>query len=41
MNVNKNYYRVLEISDKFISSDDIRILYRKLSKKYHPDVTAN
>lgn len=38
MNINKNYYKILEISDKFISSNDIKILYRKLSKKYHPDI---
>ena len=37
MNENKDYYRVLEIK-KDASEKDIKIAYRKLAKKYHPDL---
>jgi curved DNA-binding protein CbpA len=32
-----NYYRILGVKD-FASLDEIKIAYRKLSKKFHPDV---
>lgn len=32
----ENYYRVLGL-DNFASADDIKIAYRNLAKKYHPD----
>ena len=34
----KDYYKILGI-DKAASSDDIRKAYRKLVRKYHPDVS--
>lgn len=37
MNKNKDYYNLLEI-EKDASEEDIRIAYRKLAKKYHPDL---
>jgi curved DNA-binding protein CbpA len=32
----KNYYKILEV-DRSSSYDDIRLAYRNLAKKYHPD----
>jgi curved DNA-binding protein len=33
----KDYYQVLGVA-KDASADDIRSAYRKLARKYHPDV---
>lgn len=37
MNENKDYYSLLQI-DKDASEEDIKLAYRKLAKKYHPDL---
>ncbi len=34
----KDYYQILEV-DKDSSFEDIRISYKKLAKKYHPDIS--
>jgi len=36
----KDYYKVLEV-DKKAGEDDIKKSYKKLAKKYHPDVNKN
>ena len=37
MAANKDYYDILGVS-KDASDDEIKKAYRKLSKKYHPDI---
>ena len=34
----KDYYKLLEV-DRTVTADDIKTAYRKLARKYHPDVS--
>ena len=34
----KNYYKILELKSDRVNDDEIKIAYRKLAKKYHPDI---
>ena len=36
----KNYYEVLEVTPN-ATSDEIKIAYRRLARKYHPDVNKD
>ena len=35
----KDYYKILEL-EKNATADEIKIAFRKLARKYHPDVTG-
>jgi len=39
-NMSKDYYKILEVN-RNSSKDDIKKSYRRLSKKYHPDMNQN
>lgn len=34
----KNYYEILELKNSKVTDDEIKSAYRKLAKKYHPDI---
>lgn len=34
----KNYYKILELKSDRVTEDEIKNAYRKLAKKYHPDI---
>lgn len=38
--MSKNYYKILDISE-FSTSDEIKNAYRKLARKWHPDIAGN
>ena len=40
MNEEKTYYEILEI-EKDASEQEIKLAYRKLAKKYHPDLNKD
>ena len=37
----KNYYKILDLKGPKVTEDEIKIAYRKLAKKYHPDVNPD
>ena len=37
----KNYYKILELKGPSVSEDEIKSSYRKLAKKYHPDINKD
>ena len=34
----KNYYKILGLNSNHATDEEIKIAYRKLAKKYHPDI---
>lgn len=36
----KNYYKILGLDSNKVSADEIRIAYREMAKKYHPDMNV-
>jgi curved DNA-binding protein CbpA len=37
MDKNKDYYKILEVEED-ASEEEIKLAYRRLAKKYHPDL---
>lgn len=36
----KNYYKILGLKNEKVSDDEIKVAYRNLAKKYHPDING-
>ena len=36
----KNYYKILELENNKVTTEQIKNAYRKQAKKYHPDVNV-
>lgn len=40
MQEDKDYYKILEV-DRHATEDEIKSVYKKLAKKYHPDINKS
>ena len=36
----KDYYKILELNDNNVTTDEIKFAYREQAKKYHPDINS-
>lgn len=36
----RDYYRILELDTSKVSLEEIKVAYRNLAKKYHPDINV-
>ena len=37
----KDYYKILGLQSNKVTSDEIKVAYREMAKKYHPDIVAS